>query len=230
MLISEIFYSIQGEGILMGVPSIFIRTARCNLHCRWCDSQYASSLSEGKEQSIDEIVKKIAVYPTRFCVITGGEPMLEKEIQDLAKHLVGIGKHVTIETAGTIFPRNINCSFASISPKLSNSTPDKEASPIIRDQHEEHRLKLDVICSWMDRYDYQLKFVVCSEHDIEEIKNFLDSLKRTIPPEKVLLMPEGKDNESLNSKIDMIVAACKHYGFRYCERLHIRLFGNKRGT
>src|SRR5215831_16384331 len=107
MLISEIFYSIQGEGELTGIPSVFIRTSGCNLRCNWCDTMYASWEPEGKEMSTEEIVTETDKYPARHFVLTGGEPMVAKGIHDLANALSRKGKHITIETAATVAPGGI---------------------------------------------------------------------------------------------------------------------------
>jgi 7-carboxy-7-deazaguanine synthase len=120
MLISEIFYSIQGEGELTGVPSVFVRTSGCNLRCNWCDTMYASWDPEGDQMSLDEILRKVDSFPTQHCVLTGGEPMVAKEIHELANSLRQQGKHITIETAATIPPAGIACDLASLSPKPKN--------------------------------------------------------------------------------------------------------------
>jgi 7-carboxy-7-deazaguanine synthase len=229
MRISEIFYSIQGEGTLVGVPSVFIRTAGCNLSCRWCDSIYASRHAQGNELTTDNLLEEVNRYPTRFCVITGGEPMLAKGINDLAKRLIDGGKHVTIETAATIPPQGVVCSLASLSPKLSNSTPGVNVSDAVRRRHEEQRLQPEVIRDWIDNYNYQLKFVICSCANIAEVLVVLGSLDRNIAPEKVLLMPEGVDTSAFTSTVDIVVEACKEHGFRFCDRLHVRLYGTTRG-
>ncbi len=229
MRISETFYSIQGEGTLTGLPSVFIRTAGCNLRCRWCDSRYASQHARGSERTIDSLVEEALRHPTRFAVITGGEPMLTKGVHDLAKRLVDRGKHVTIETAATIAPSGISCSLASLSPKLKNSTPGMDTPVAVRRRHEARRLKPDVIREWIDHYDYQLKFVVCSGSDVAEVIALLDALGRCIAPEKVLLMPEGVDADAIANVADHAIAACKEHGFRYCDRLHVRLYGQTRG-
>ena len=117
------FYTIQGEGALTGVPSVFIRTSGCNLRCRWCDTPYASWEPEGRDWSLDEIVAEVRQHPARHCVITGGEPMVAKELPELLSMLADAGYHLTIETAGTVPPDGIPCGLASLSPKLSNSTP-----------------------------------------------------------------------------------------------------------
>ena len=87
MRIAEIFYSIQGEGILAGVPSIFIRTSGCNLRCHWCDTPYASWKPEGPEMSIEEILKKISGWDCNHIVLTGGEPMIAPDLPELATAL-----------------------------------------------------------------------------------------------------------------------------------------------
>src|SRR5438067_9132328 len=105
MYIAEVFYSIQGEGELTGVPSVFVRTSGCNLRCSWCDTKYASWSPEGEEMSVDAILDRVLGYPAaRHCVLTGGEPMLAKGIHELAAKLRELGKHITIETAGTLPP------------------------------------------------------------------------------------------------------------------------------
>src|SRR5947208_6221007 len=104
MFVSEIFYSIQGEGELTGVPSVFIRTSGCNLRCSWCDTKYASWQPEGDDVPLDEIIAQVVTHPATHCVLTGGEPMIAKGIHELAARLRKLGRHVTIETAGTIAP------------------------------------------------------------------------------------------------------------------------------
>src|SRR5688572_2622448 len=123
MRISEIFYSLQGEGELTGVPSVFIRTSGCNLRCTWCDTKYASWTPEGENLSVDDLMEKVASFPARHVVLTGGEPMVAPELPELAQRLREAGLHITIETAGTVAPGGIACDLASLSPKLAHSTP-----------------------------------------------------------------------------------------------------------
>ena len=104
MLISEIFHSLQGEGELTGVPSVFVRTSGCNLRCNWCDTPYASWNPEGVQMSVAEIVAEVTKHPARHVVLTGGEPMVAKEIHELAAALKQRGYHITIETAATVAP------------------------------------------------------------------------------------------------------------------------------
>lgn len=123
MKIAEIFYSLQGEGSLIGVPSIFVRTSGCNLRCRWCDTPYTSWQPEGDERSLDEILEQVATFPGRHVVVTGGEPMIAPGIVALTQRLRARGLHITIETAGTVFAP-VACDLMSISPKLANATPE----------------------------------------------------------------------------------------------------------
>ena len=194
MLISEIFYSVQGEGILTGVPSIFIRTSGCNLRCRWCDTPYASWKPEGDDLSLEEILARVAEWPAaRHVVLTGGEPMIARGIHTLAASLRSQGYHLTIETAGTIAPGGIACDLASVSPKLSHSTPlPGEIEAGWMERHERLRLQPDVLRAWLEHCpDYQLKFVVTGESDLEEIRRLLADLEMPIPADRVLLMPEA---------------------------------------
>jgi 7-carboxy-7-deazaguanine synthase len=229
MRIAEIFYSIQGEGLLAGVPSIFIRTSGCNLRCHWCDTPYASWKPEGPEMSIEEILKKLTEWNCDHIVLTGGEPMIAPDLPELATALKKQKKHITIETAGTILPNSIPCDLASISPKLSNSTPSPERDPAWAKKHDSTRLQPEVISEWILQYPVQLKFVVSSENDLAEIKNLLSRLP-PVPLHQILLMPEGIDVKTLATRSPWLVDICKREGFRFCPRLHIELFGHTRGT
>lgn len=231
MLIAEIFYSIQGEGSLTGVPSVFIRTSGCNLRCRWCDTPYASWKPEGREMSIEEILVEVSRYPARHCVLTGGEPMVAKGIDELAGRLREAGCHITIETAGTVAPNRIACDLASLSPKLAHSTPGPEMFGAAWSlKHENLRLRPAILAEWIRQYPYQLKFVLAEAGDLGEIQSVLASIGEAIPPAQVHLMPEGTDSAELRVRSSMIVRLCQEHGYRFCDRLHIHLFGNTKGT
>ena len=229
MRIAEIFHSIQGEGLLAGVPSIFIRTSGCNLRCHWCDTPYASWKPEGPEMSIEEILKKLTDWNCDHVVLTGGEPMIAPDLPELATTLKKQKKHITIETAGTILPNGIPCDLASISPKLFNSRPSPERDPAWAKKHEATRLQLEVIAEWIRKYPFQLKFVVSNENDLAEIKTLLSRLP-PVPSDRILLMPEGIDVKTLAARSPWLVEICKREGFRFCPRMHIELFGHTRGT
>jgi 7-carboxy-7-deazaguanine synthase len=231
MLVAEIFYSLQGEGELTGVPSVFVRTSGCNLRCTWCDTPYASWNPEGEARSVAGIVAEVQTHPTaRHVVLTGGEPMIAKEIHALAAELRKLGRHITIETAATVAPADIACDLASLSPKLLNSAPDALEHGAWRKNHEATRWQPEVVRAWIDAYPYQFKFVVARPEDVEELEHMLAALHREIPRHKVLLMPEATTLEKMRSRAGWLGELCKARGYRYAHRLHIELYGNKRGT
>ncbi len=114
--ICEIYASRQGEGLLSGTPSVFVRTSGCNLRCWFCDTPFASWQPEGEHLSIDEIVSKVLQLAVPHVVITGGEPTIHGNLVDLCRRLREHDRHITIETAGTIF-LELACDLISISPK-----------------------------------------------------------------------------------------------------------------
>ena len=228
MRISEIFYSIQGEGRLSGVPSAFIRTSGCNLRCVWCDTPYTSWSPDGKEMTLEEILHAIESYPLRHVVLTGGEPLLSHEIEDLSVKLKDAGAHVTIETAATIF-KPVSCDLVSMSPKLSNSTPWQKQNGRFATMHEQHRLNYNVVQQFIDSYDYQLKFVVDREQDLVEVRQIVDALKN-VDTSRVLIMAQARNRRQLHQKSRWIIELCKEFGYGYSPRLHIELYGNRRGV
>jgi 7-carboxy-7-deazaguanine synthase len=231
MLISEIFYSLQGEGLLAGVPSVFVRTSGCNLRCAWCDTPYASWNPEGTPRTVEQIVAAVTAHgAARHVVLTGGEPMVAKEIHALATELKNLGHHITIETAATVAPGGIACDLASLSPKLLNSAPDAAKHGAWRKKHEATRWQPDVVRTWLDAYACQLKFVVARTEDVDEIETMLAKLGRDISHDRVLLMPEGVTRERLRERAAWLGELCLARGYRYATRLHIELYGNQRGT
>ena len=229
--ISEVFTSIQGEGKLTGVPSFFIRTSGCNLRCKWCDTPYASWNPEIDRRSIAWLVEQAEASGVKHAVLTGGEPMIFDGIVPLAAALRGAGFHITIETAGTV-ARDVACDLWSISPKLAHSTPTgdpRDPTGHWAKVHEERRLNFDALQTLLDEPgDHQLKFVVSSAGDFAEIESVLARL-RGFEPADVLLMPEGIA-PPLPGTLHWLVEACTARGWRLCRRLHLDLFGNKRGT
>ncbi len=224
MRIAEIFYSVQGEGMLVGVPSIFVRTSGCNLRCSWCDTPYTSWHPEGNDLFLDEILARASAFSAaRHVVLTGGEPMIAPGIVELSRRFREHGMHVTIETAGTVFAP-VECDLMSISPKLSNSTPEG----VFEKQHEKLRLQPDVLLRLMSLCDYQLKFVIARPEDVDEARALIAQLRA--PASKVILMPEGIAAETLDERGVWIAELCKQFGFRFSPRLHVNLWGNKRGV
>ena len=227
MKISEIFYSIQGEGMLTGVPSVFVRTSGCNLRCVWCDTPYTSWQPEGSDMTVEDILEAIRVYPGKHAVVTGGEPMIAPGIVELTKGIKQLGLHITIETAGTVF-HPVACDLMSISPKLENSTPHERDGGKWAAQHERLRYQPNVLKQLMAEYPYQLKFVVASPDDMKEIATMLDDLQAD--RSRVVLMPEGTTPEAIRERAPWLTEICKREGFRYSPRLHIDLWGNRRGV
>jgi 7-carboxy-7-deazaguanine synthase len=234
--IAETFLSIQGEGKLAGTSSFFIRVSGCNLRCGWCDTPYASWDPEGSARSLDELLAGAVASGAGHAVLTGGEPMIFPQVTGLARLLRAAGLHVTIETAGTV-TREVDCDLMSISPKLSNSTPregdGRDPGGHWRLRHEERRINLESLQSLIDshqrpRRDLQLKFVVSSPADLPEIESLLARLKGWQPGD-VLLMPEGVTVGALQ-RGQWLAAECLERSWRFCPRLHIELFGNRRGT
>ena len=231
MLIAEIFYSIQGEGELTGVPSVFVRTSGCNLRCAWCDTPYASWNPEGKQRTVAQLVAAVEEHANaRHVVLTGGEPMIAPEIHELAAELKKLDRHITIETAATVPPSGIACDLASLSPKLLNSAPDPVEHAVWRKKHEATRWQPEVVRAWIDAGDYQFKFVVAKPADVDELEDMLAVLHREIPRRKILLMPEAITLERMRDRAAWLSELCKARGYRYAHRLHIELYGNKRGT
>ncbi|MBV9155352.1 MAG: 7-carboxy-7-deazaguanine synthase QueE [Acidobacteriaceae bacterium] len=227
MKIAEIFYSIQGEGILAGVPSVFVRTSGCNLRCTWCDTPYTSWKPEGEDLSLEEIAAAVRAFHASHSVVTGGEPMIAPGIIDLTRTLREDGMHITVETAGTCFA-GVACDLMSISPKLSNSTPREREGGKWAAQHDRLRYQPDVLRWLIGAYEYQLKFVVCSTEDLDEIAALREEL--SVPRSKIVLMPEGTHREALRERGLWLTDVCKTEGYRYSPRLHIDLWGNRRGV
>jgi 7-carboxy-7-deazaguanine synthase len=222
--IAEIFYSIQGEGMLAGVPSVFVRTSGCNLRCTWCDTPYTSWQPEGEDRSIDGIADEVNRYAAAHVVLTGGEPMIAPGIADLTRCL---SQHITIETAGTV-DVDVRCGLMSISPKLANSTPHDRDGGRWAAQHERLRHQPEVLKRLIGRYPYQLKFVINAPGDLTEVRAIVDEIKAS--HDRVLLMPEGVDPAVLQERARWLVDVCKREGFRFSPRLHIELWGNRRGV
>ena len=244
MRIAEIFRSIQGEGRLTGVESVFVRASVCNLRCRWCDTPYASWTPEGEELSTPEILRRIddlhkgpqpaflaAHVPPQgsveHVVLTGGEPMLFQEMVPLTEMLRDRHWHVTIETSGTC-DLPVVCDLMSISPKLSNSTPSPKDDADWHRRHEQARHAPEVIRRLIDRYDYQMKFVVDSPDDCREVEEYLAALPE-IDRRRVMLMPQGVDADAVIQKAEWLEPYCWSRDLTYCPRRQIEWFGAARG-
>lgn len=224
MLIAELFVSLQGEGVLAGTPSFFIRTSGCNLRCSWCDTPYTSWRPEGQRRSVDELCAAARRAGVRHVVITGGEPLLQREIGALTSALAGQGHHLTVETAGTVAPE-FTCDLLSVSPKTSNSTPPGPW----RQRHERRRQDRAPLGALLRAHrEYQLKFVVRAADDLPEIEALVAELGAA--RDRVLLMPEGRSAAEVAARAPVVAALCLGHGFRYSPRLQLDLFGGGRGV
>ncbi len=227
MKISEIFYSIQGEGTLLGVPSVFVRTSGCNLRCTWCDTPYTSWQPEGEERSVSSIVDEVSSYGAAHVVITGGEPMIAPQIEELTEELAGrLKPHITIETAGTV-DAHVHCDLMSISPKLANSTPHTRDNGRWADQHERLRYQPEILRRLIQLYPYQLKFVITEPADLRQVNAIVSDIGAL--RSRVVLMAEGVDAATLAERGRWLAGIAKQEGFRLTPRLHIDLWGNRRG-
>ena len=227
--LSEVFRSIQGEGELAGTDSVFIRTVGCNLRCVWCDTPYTSWRPEaGERVAVDELASRVLDEDCRHVVLTGGEPLLTPACVPLCETLRAAGRHVTIETAGTVY-RPAPADLISLSPKLLNSTPDAATHPAWAARHEARRDASGVVRRLLSGGRYQLKFVVEREADLGDVAAWVASH----PPaaaDRVFLMPQARtaaEYETLAPRVEDWAAAA---GYRFGPRLHVARWGEKRGV
>lgn len=225
MLLAELFHSIQGEGRFVGTPSVFIRTSGCNLRCWFCDTPYTSWNPEGRPWTLDEILAWVEQYPGVDAVLTGGEPMLVPDLVPLTEALHARGHRITVETAGTV-DLPVVADLMSISPKLRNSTPlgNEWAT-----RHDARRHAPEVIQRLSRDYDCQFKFVIDQPVDLDEVTQWLAEFPH-VAPEQVYLMPQATTPEALREKSQWIEQAAVDHGWRFSPRLHIEMFGARRGV
>ena len=240
----EIFHTIQGEGVSVGAPAVFIRASRCNLHCVWCDTDhtwnfektpwphekdaipgYAKFRKSDVTFEIDpaDAAERILAYGCARTVITGGEPLLQ---QDDFLTMIGMIRarqpehQFEVETNGTKIPSpafHEAVNQFNVSPKLSNA-----AMP------ELLRLTPEALAFFSNSTKAWFKFVVAEPHDLEEIKTLCAAYQ--LPRQRVLLMPEGRTCDELDRHAPWLAETCRDLGFRFSDRLHIRLWGDKRGV
>lgn len=236
--INELFYSLQGEGKLSGIPSVFVRTSGCNLRCWFCDSYHTSWEPTGAWLSIEDVLDEVRSFDAaKHVVLTGGEPMIHDESVALLEKLHEQGYHTTVETNGTIY-RDAPIDLASISPKLSSSTPTPERDPKGDgewvERHEQSRIDVDALSKLVNTYDSQLKFVVTGREDMEEIDRLIDRIRSNasskVNDSDVLLMPEGTTREELDNRRNLVAELAQEYGYRYTPRLHVDLWNDAPGT
>ena len=256
--IIELFTSIQGEGIYAGVPSVFVRCSGCNLRCCFkgsiCDTPYSSYFPEKPIHTHQDVINEFISHKVDHLVITGGEPMLYQEgviklINEVDKVVFkNTGHHVqvTIETNATILPKDSLLSderiLWSMSPKLSTSEPNAGTNGVTEQQairHKKIRINVDAMRGMLlSRGKSKLKFVYSDEESFKEIKLLIHLLQTQIQQmslpktvnDSVMLMPEGITNEQLQRTRLACANHCIEEGWLYTDRLHIVIWGDKRGV
>ena len=232
MKIAEIFRSVQGEGLLTGTPSLFVRASGCNLRCWFCDTPFTSWHPEGVDYTVDEIIAEVEEWDCRHVVLTGGEPMLFAELLPVSAALRQLGLHITVETAGTLY-LPVECDLMSISPKLVGSGPS--SGPLSGGdsrwsrRHHRQRHRPEVISRLIAEYDYQLKFVIDQPAELNEVAAYLQEFPQ-IDFQRVLMMPQGVDEETLQARAEWLKPACVEHGWTFCPRRQIEWFGAVRRT
>ncbi|MEO5715289.1 MAG: 7-carboxy-7-deazaguanine synthase QueE [Luteolibacter sp.] len=240
----EIFHTIQGEGVSVGAPAVFIRASRCNLHCVWCDTDhtwnfektpwphekdalpgYAKFKKADVTFEIDpaDAAKRILAYDCPRTVITGGEPLLQQDgfLEMIGKIRARQPEHqFEVETNGTKIPSpafHDAVNQFNVSPKLSNAG-----------MPESLRLNAEALAFFARSPKAWFKFVVAEPADLEEIKSLCTA--HQILCQRVLLMPEGRTCAELDRHAPWLAETCRDLGFRFSDRLHIRLWGDQRGV
>lgn len=214
--IAECFFSIQGEGFSAGAPAVFIRLQGCSVGCRWCDTKYSWDPAGGQEVSGDALVAEAVAFPCRRVVITGGEPLESSLFVPLVEALKARGFTIEVETSGTLPPPPVPVDQWNVSVKLENSgVPEaRRINPVAI------RAFLSVGAWW--------KFVVVDQRDVAEVLRLAERF--ALPRERILLMPEGIRREEILERSLWVIDECRRLGFRYSPRLHILLWGAKRGV
>ncbi len=241
--LGETYTCLQGEGKYVGMPHILIRVTGCRLRCQFansfCDTPYASWKPESGKYTLNDIVKVYRQNPQiKHTMITGGGPTLyPKLLKELCIIAADYGHTTTIETEGSEFVQTIADNI-SLSPKLSNSTPrpgtwmpfaNREVTEADKKKHEKWRCNYDAMKDLITKHpDYQLKPVISSKEDLEEVKELQKILD--IPNDMVWLMPEGLTEEQLKDRRVWLMELCTEEGYNYTERLHIIAYGDKRGV
>jgi len=223
----EIFHSIQGEGVYAGKPAVFIRLALCNLACVWCDTRYTWDWDRCDQRedvmtiSLDDAGEAIRRYGCPNVVITGGEPLVQqRQLTPLLERLKGCGFWIEVETNGTIAPGKKLVELVdhwSVSPKLENSGNPVSA----RENPDAYRLFRGLPSA-------HFKFVIEKAGDLVELRSLAE--KYNLPREKIVLMPQAQDRDTLLEKSRWLVEICKVDGYLFSTRLQVFLWGSRRGV
>jgi 7-carboxy-7-deazaguanine synthase len=209
MKINEIYYSLQGEGIFIGLPSIFIRITGCNLRCKWCDTKYA--YEKGDEMEFTDILNNIRMYPTRYVCITGGEPLDQEDTPRLVDMILDEGYEICLETNGSISIEGL--------PKKENliiSLDIKCPSSGMQDKMYFSNLEM------LEPKD-QLKFIIEDEKDYEYAKGILN---KYYPKGNIIMIPVYGSN--IKSLADWVLK--DNLDVRVLPQLHKMIWGEMRST
>ncbi len=226
LVLSEVFDTVQGEGPSMGRAATFVRLGHCNLRCRWCDTKYtwdwaAHDLrAELRVESVARVAEDLAARSPRLVVVTGGEPLLQTgALLPLLEAVVAEHKEVEIETAGTLSPSRLRevVTRWNVSPKLAGS-----GNPLAK------RVRPAVLSEFAALPNAIFKLVVDSPEDLDEARALVRAYQ--IPTERVWLMPQGRDVETLRQRSLELVPVCVGEGFHLGHRLQVTLWGDERGV
>jgi organic radical activating enzyme len=214
--VSEVFTSVQGEGPTVGTPSVFIRLQGCSIGCTWCDTKYAWNPAGGEEMTLDALVATVSASVARNVVVTGGEPLEHAAFGPLVGALAGLGRRIEVETAGTLAPPAVAVDQWNVSLKLAHSgVPD------------DVRLRPGPIARFRDLGAW-FKFVVAAEADVDEVLAI--QAAHRLRSERIVLMPLGMERAEQEGRMPAVIEWCRRHGFRFSPRLHILVWGPKRGV
>jgi len=214
--LSEVFTSIQGEGASLGRPSVFVRLQGCAVGCAWCDTKYSWDPGRGREVTLDALLAEVKAAGPENVVVTGGEPLEHAVFADLVRGVKSLGLRVEVETAGTEVPPPVPVDQWNVSLKLAHSRVPLE-----------RRLRPEAIRRFRDLGAW-FKFVVGEERDVEEILAI--QAEHAIPSARILLMPLGMRREEQQALMPAVATWCRRHGFGFSPRLHIMIWGPKRGV
>jgi len=219
--VAEIFKTIQGEGTLQGIPSVFIRLFGCNLKCVWCDTIYTNEYKSYDIMELDALLSQVDKFMCHHVVITGGEPLFNMGIIELTAKLKEKGYHITIETNGTIY-KEVYCDLLSISPKLSGSVP-LNLSKQNQILYNAIRLNINTLKKMTNRYEYQFKFVIKNLTEVVEVEDIIKKLSLT-EISKIFLMPVTNNRQELFACQKDFIKFCIERNFRYANRLQLQVW------